>query len=76
MNIEKALEQQKGRILKPEHVIEAINICIALANYGVEWKIHQGMARLTQIQLMDLITAAQSLMKKMEEAEKKQRGQA
>ena len=80
MNIEKALEQEKGRILRPEHVIEAMKICQLLAN----WKIHQGMTRLTQIQLMDLISRAQSLMKDMEEAEKKhldhlrsqQRGQA
>lgn len=62
MNIEKALEQEKGRILRPEHVIEAMEICHVLANYGPESPIQEKV---------DLINAAQSLMKKMEEAEKR-----
>ena len=55
MNIEKALEREKGRILRPEHVIEAMEICHALANYGPE----------SPSPLQDkvnLINAAQSLM--------------
>jgi mannose/cellobiose epimerase-like protein (N-acyl-D-glucosamine 2-epimerase family) len=62
MNIEKALEQEKGRILRPEHVIEAMQICYALANYGPESPLQDKV---------NLINAAQSLMKKMEEAEKR-----
>jgi len=64
MDIEKALEREKGRILRPEHVIEAMEICHALANYGPE----------SPSPLQDkvnLINAAQSLMKKMAEAEKR-----
>lgn len=68
MNIEKALEQEKGRILKAEHVIEAMEICYALANYGPESD--APTQRLDQPKI-NLINAAQKLMKDMEEAEKK-----
>ena len=64
MDIEKALEREKGRILRPEHVIEAMEICHALANYGPE-------SPSPLKDKVNLINAAQSLMKKMEEAEKK-----
>ena len=64
MNIEKGLEREKCRLLHLEHVLEAMDIVYALADYGPN-------STSPIDDKVSLINAAQSLVKKMEVAERK-----
>ena len=60
MKIGKGLENPKCRILKPEHVVKAMEICQDISDYDPD-------SPSALQDMMDIMNAAESLMKKIEE---------